>query len=986
MRSYRFFSILSILIFFLVSLFLSRFAVYGEVTYKKGLFYISSFTDYLPVELRSRGNPYSDIVYSAIALPNGNVVLAGLQRVIVLDSSGEYLYTVGREGNDEGEYKLPWQIGCDGDDDIYVLDQAGRKVIRYSKGGIFKNEIELDSPSIVRFVVTRGGRIFVPQVEKGSIAVYDKRGKKLRDISLGGATYLSIGNGYLNTVIVLVMRLAGTTLSYYVVRYDESGRSLDSIKWKVKAGSIYAPSIVESPEGDFYVVDMSRNFILKVDRNGNLKWKKKKLEIVGDKKKLNQPYFAYFNYSDNSFLISDTMNMRILKFKEYGNIKVLASVDGYIEEAKKYINSDEDMALCYINQGLLKYPDSFKLYLELGNFYHRRGSYKRAIVAWQRALNIRPSDTRLSELINKDKILLYTSRADKLASIVRELTEKYGLEYAKEQYKEAVDSYKMAYNLSGDTSIKRKMERLISIYSGGTEKIPKVTIKSLEFAKGVFSAMYKYFNNHPIGRVVVKNTTGYVLNWIKADINVREFMDYPTESNMCRDVNDGSTVELDLYAVFNNRIITVTEDTPISAVVRVRYSIENREYSVEKTVSFKLYNRNAMTWDDQKKLGSFITPKDPAVRIFSRKVIQDFRNARFDFLNSSLQSAMQIFDALGVYGITYIPDPKTPYEEFSGNPMLVDYIQYPRDTLRFKTGDCDDLTVLYCALLESIGIETATVTVPGHIFMVFDTNVSVTRWKNISMDRKNLFLYRGTVWIPVEITMMGESFLDAWKEGAREIIQYRRSLGIRLTEDSWREYAPVTLELERWEPDVPDREYVERMYFDDVNSFIEGELTKRVEKVEEKINRDPENPRYYNSLGVAYAMFGRYKKAEMAFKKSIELLKREKESIWGSRYYSPYVNLGNVYLKKREYDRALSMYESALKIAPKRASVYINLAFVYRAKGDFVSVRKAFSAALRLNKRVASEYGRYFEDIISGGSGGGRAKRRDVEPPVFWEE
>ena len=37
----------------------------------------------------------------------------------------------------------------------------------------------------------------------------------------------------------------------------------------------------------------------------------------------------------------------------------------------------------------------------------------------------------------------------------------------------------------------------------------------------------------------------------------------------------------------------------------------------------------------------------------------------------------------------------------------IDHIQYPAQTLGGKTGDCDDLTVLYCALLESAGMATA---------------------------------------------------------------------------------------------------------------------------------------------------------------------------------------------------------------------------------------------------------------------------------------
>ena len=46
-----------------------------------------------------------------------------------------------------------------------------------------------------------------------------------------------------------------------------------------------------------------------------------------------------------------------------------------------------------------------------------------------------------------------------------------------------------------------------------------------------------------------------------------------------------------------------------------------------------------------------------------------------------------------------------------------DFLQFPRETLRYTTGDCDDLSILYCSVMQSLNIDTALITVPGHIYV-----------------------------------------------------------------------------------------------------------------------------------------------------------------------------------------------------------------------------------------------------------------------------
>jgi hypothetical protein len=111
-----------------------------------------------------------------------------------------------------------------------------------------------------------------------------------------------------------------------------------------------------------------------------------------------------------------------------------------------------------------------------------------------------------------------------------------------------------------------------------------------------------------------------------------------------------------------------------------------------------------MTWDDNRKASAFVTARDPAVMRFSKNISGMIRGKGSRAINPDLLQAIGLFESLGLYGLNYVVDPRTPYTELSRQREWIDFIQFPRQTLEYRAGDCDDLSILYCALLESVGI------------------------------------------------------------------------------------------------------------------------------------------------------------------------------------------------------------------------------------------------------------------------------------------
>lgn len=99
---------------------------------------------------------------------------------------------------------------------------------------------------------------------------------------------------------------------------------------------------------------------------------------------------------------------------------------------------------------------------------------------------------------------------------------------------------------------------------------------------------------------------------------------------------------------------------------------------------------------------------------------------------------------------------------------VIDSVQFPQQTLAFKEGKASDLSVLFCALFESVGIHTGFVFVPGQVFMAFSLEMGADEARR-TFPRADDLIFRGdTVWLPMEVTSLGGEFLEVWHKGAKE--------------------------------------------------------------------------------------------------------------------------------------------------------------------------------------------------------------------------
>jgi tetratricopeptide (TPR) repeat protein len=491
--------------------------------------------------------------------------------------------------------------------------------------------------------------------------------------------------------------------------------------------------------------------------------------------------------------------------------------------------------------------------------------------------------------------------------------------------------------------------------------------------EGVFPVFYQYYDDHPIGKIVLANGESRSVEDMQVSVFIKRYMDSPKTYQVPGALEKGEKKEIDLYALFTERVLDITEGTKVAAEISVDYACRGQARRLEHVETIRLEHRNASIWDDDRRAAAFVTAKDPAVLRFSKTLAGMVRDNAVQAVDYNMQVAMAVHRALSIYGVSYVVDPKTPYAEYVKKKHAIDFLQFPRQTLVYKAGDCDDLSILYAALLESVSVDTAFVTVPGHIYIAFALDADPEDLPRDYSRPEDFIVREGRVWIPVEVTEVGGDFLLAWETGAREWRRYAEldKAAFYPMADAWKVFEPVGLPGSS-DMTLPTAERVREAYATELALFVDREIGDKVRQLKQEIARSGKNPRLVNRLGVLYARYGLYDRAEEQF-----------SGIAAQDDYVPaLMNLGNIHYLKKDTTGALAYYNRAYRLDPYNPRILVSLLRVHRDREETEQAKKTYEQLARVSPETADEYRYLFE----GGSDAARAGAAGVAESLLWEE
>jgi len=224
-----------------------------------------------------------------------------------------------------------------------------------------------------------------------------------------------------------------------------------------------------------------------------------------------------------------------------------------------------------------------------------------------------------------------------------------------------------------------------------------------------------------------------------------------------------------------------TARVPFYIIIPESYSSEKVELSYADFYLFTIADKpddqfqkavlvnSINSWDGKVSNLRYFIKKDLDFSMSHAKAVLSSNKTVLDTLPIALESfykAKILFNEY-VENLVYISDPRATGE----------YVQFPHQTFELKGGDCDDLSVGYSSLLESVGIQTALVDYKAngkvrHVNLLFNTKLSPNQAKVLTNNDTKYFIRESVdgkdeIWLPVEATSLTD-FKTAWKLGAEK--------------------------------------------------------------------------------------------------------------------------------------------------------------------------------------------------------------------------
>jgi len=469
----------------------------------------------------------------------------------------------------------------------------------------------------------------------------------------------------------------------------------------------------------------------------------------------------------------------------------------------------------------------------------------------------------------------------------------------------------------------------------------------------IFRSLHRYYESEPFATVGLKNISDMDLP-VNVSLFLPTMMDNPHSETIT--LPPKSDDEYEIGVSFSSDVLSskkATFDNLIQPEVQVSYKQSGEEKLAKKKLeSSYVLGKGKLTWSNPDMIACYVTPADAVVDKFARNYIQFYTPVLNDYFGrSNIGRAIILYDALGTHGLVYNIDLETPFLDIADDKSAFDTVKYPGDMLRDKIGDCDDLTTLYGSLLANLGIETMFLDVfkpgAGHIFLMFDSGVKPDDVDRYFLDRSEVVILNGKVWVPIEATLVGKPFFSAWKQGALKYNEMKE--GNFVNEISVKEASAKYIAGSHITPDLPLNE------IEGINDILKEDIKQYGMWLEQIVYKSVGNKlntaEDHYDAGVKYMEFGRFKEAIGMLETAINLKPIFPDAI---------NTLGVCYTKKEEFNKSIEYYNKAIEQAGEHAGYLLNIAISHFMMGNKGLARKKYDEVVIIDPVFAGKLEKVF--------------------------
>jgi tetratricopeptide (TPR) repeat protein len=277
-----------------------------------------------------------------------------------------------------------------------------------------------------------------------------------------------------------------------------------------------------------------------------------------------------------------------------------------------------------------------------------------------------------------------------------------------------------------------------------------------------------------------------------------------------------------------------------------------------------------------------------------------------------MQFAMYLYEGLRTSGISAggnTSGSRTPYTEYRRDPARLDTIQFPSQTLMYRSGDLDDLGLLFAASLEASGIAAAIIPLADDFIVACSLETDPASAENFFSSLDNLIIIDDQVWMPLALSSFQDGFVNSWAAAAERVRAAAlagENLDFIRLQHAWQVYPPAVPDAQAAVVSKAQEQNVFRVVEIDMLRYISSELGPKIKDAADAIASRGGSVELYNRLGLLYVRAGMYDDAKAVFQRSSSL---------GSD--AAMVNLGNLAVLEKNTAAAERWYTQALERNPE---------------------------------------------------------------------
>jgi tetratricopeptide (TPR) repeat protein len=889
---------------------------------------------------------FKDLAYSptlmpfgATTTPEGNFIIAANMLALEFDENFRMVEVMGKDDIRQNRYSEYYDVVVTPSGVMYSRPGQGMYVNRRAPGQAEAERIITNVQYPKKFVVLSDGSLVIADTTSPRVVrIADRRPQ---DLDVLAGAFMSPSAMAVSPSGELWLYNSGTGL---VEIFTPEGAPISTILPLLPTMDRYTVNhLLPAPDGTFII--STGTALYRFSPGGDIIWK-----LNGVPGNPTGSYAFAFGMAFN-----DRTGEILIPMSSMNFVLRLLDVD-YLERNDLPPNPNEELAP-YSN-ALLADPYDSDAARSLAVYHEARQAYELAAYYWNQVLIAQPGDGEARNRLDEINIASLRTQAEILRNRVITILENYGPETARQEYQRAIAMYEeLLYSRPDDSNIRRDKERLEERFQleearPGGERRP-LELQNADLPD-VFPSLTRYYGERSWGSVRLSNPHEVAAESVELSIYIPGYMDLPTSFSVDGTIAPGGAADVDLFPVFNDRLLSLEEDLTVQARLSVSFTIGGQDQLQDSSHRIILHRKTALSWDDSGKLAAFILPNESNIQNFALSVAggSEYRNltpGQFSF-DPKLFRAMRIIDALGARGIEYVEDPSSPITQVLGQESAVDTVRFPRTTLYYQSGDCDDTTALTTSLLEAAGIRTAILTSPGHVFAAFDSGEpEENRWL-LESDHTELISYDGTLWIPIETTVLSDGFFTAW-ERASELVRAHRNDGL--------EFIPV-FEARSVYPAMPvppvdmniippSPAQVGELVNRSVADFTSALYVSRADQLRRQAASlsGRRKVRALNQLGALHAAFAELPAAERALLEAIEL---DDANVLG------YIYLTNLYVEAQRYSEAIELATRGLERRPDSAYLLLSQTFAYYAAGRQEEARANIRLLSSIDAPLADQY------------------------------